>query len=342
MCRLSTSFWSSRVTTRDRIGRSCVLFAAALADHPSGRIAASNTPPGAQAQTDWGEYSGIDLGDGPECLSVFVMALSWSRETAIVWSRRKEMLSWLHCHNESFVRLQGILPSIGLTMSRPRWFMARGAGDDSSELSIVCSFGRFPHRSLSAKAATSERQGRSEGPPQSLASWGPRASFDGLEDLQATTDQRLDDWARRAKCPATGTCVQEAWEQEISFLRPLPECLPEPFDVSVTRPVGKDCMVHFEGRLYPVPFQYVGRHVEVRGAKDQVQILSQDEILRIHPRHGNGRIVIDPSCYEGNATEEAVHRPLWARWDESCKSSMRCRSNHGRFDLYAALAEVAR
>jgi transposase len=32
------------------------------------------TVPGAQAQTDWGEYPRVDLGDGPEPLSSFTMA----------------------------------------------------------------------------------------------------------------------------------------------------------------------------------------------------------------------------------------------------------------------------
>src|SRR5512138_3577438 len=34
------------------------------------------TPPGAQAQVDWGELAGIDLGAGPQTLYAFVMVLS--------------------------------------------------------------------------------------------------------------------------------------------------------------------------------------------------------------------------------------------------------------------------
>ncbi len=53
------------------------------------------TPPGAQTQTDWGEFSGIDVGSGPEPLSVFVMVLS---------HRHKDLLSWLWCHNGAYRR----------------------------------------------------------------------------------------------------------------------------------------------------------------------------------------------------------------------------------------------
>lgn len=66
------------------------------------------TPPGAQSQTDWGEYPRLDVGDGPEPLHAFVMALSHSRKTAVIWSRDEQLLSWLHCHNEAYRRFGGV------------------------------------------------------------------------------------------------------------------------------------------------------------------------------------------------------------------------------------------
>jgi transposase len=44
--------------------------------------------------------------------------------------------------------------------------------------------------------------------------------FDSIEDLQAWTDARLDDRARHLRCPATGTSVADAWEQEHPLLTP--------------------------------------------------------------------------------------------------------------------------
>ena len=59
------------------------------------------TPPGAQTQTDWGEYPRLDVGEGPEPLHAFVMVLSHSRKPAVVWSRDETLLSSLACHNEA-------------------------------------------------------------------------------------------------------------------------------------------------------------------------------------------------------------------------------------------------
>ena len=41
-----------------------------------------------------------------------------------------------------------------------------------------------------------------------------REVFDSLEALQAVTDARLEERAARLRCPATGTSIAEAWEQE--------------------------------------------------------------------------------------------------------------------------------
>ena len=66
------------------------------------------TPPGAQAQVDWGEVSGVDLGDGPQKVYAFVMVLSHSRKEVVVWCRRMDQLAWQTAHNEAFRRLEGV------------------------------------------------------------------------------------------------------------------------------------------------------------------------------------------------------------------------------------------
>lgn len=81
--------------------------------------------------------------------------------------------------------------------------------------------------------------------------------LDSFEDLQVWVDARLEERAHHLRCPATSTSVAEAWEQERRLLTPLPEMLPEPFDIVVRRPVGPDCMVNFEGRQYSVSFRFV-------------------------------------------------------------------------------------
>ena len=64
------------------------------------------TPPGAQTQSDWLEAN-IDIGDGRQKLYGFIMTLSHSRMTAVVWSRSMDQLAWHRVHNEALKRLGG-------------------------------------------------------------------------------------------------------------------------------------------------------------------------------------------------------------------------------------------
>jgi Mu transposase, C-terminal domain len=165
--------------------------------------------------------------------------------------------------------------------------------------------------------------------------------FDGLEHLQDWTDRRLESWAKRSICPATGLTVQASWELELERLAPLP-ILPEPFDVVVTRPVHGDCMVNFESRSYPVPFHHVGQQVEVRGCADKVQILAGGEIIREYPRGTVERVLTDPSCYEGESTDRVLAPPPLGRMGRKLQEIMTLPVERRPIDLYAALAEVAR
>ena len=161
------------------------------------------------------------------------------------------------------------------------------------------------------------------------------------EELQAWTDDRSLEEAERRICPATGTSVLEAWEAEKRFLGPLPY-FPEPFDVVVTRPVGRDCLVAFEGRRYSVPFCWIGQRVEVRGCVRQVQFYAGGTIVAEHPRFGRERIVIDPAHYEGEATETILPPMPLGKMGRRLQEIVAMAPEQRPLDLYAALAEVAR
>jgi transposase len=300
------------------------------------------TVPGAQSQTDWAEYPRVDIGRGPEPLSAFVMRLSHSRKPAVVWSRRKDLLSWLSCHNAAFERLAGV-PAVN-RIDNVRTALAFGAGPWGTIHPAYRAYARTVGFHIDAclprdpeakgKAEAGVRLSRLRVDP------GPRR-FDRLGKLQGWTDERLDAWTKRAICPATGKTVDESWHAELERLRPLP-ILPEPFDIAVTRPVHKDCMVRFEERSYPVPFEWVGQRVEVRGCLGRVQILADGQVIREYPRHTDERILIDPSCYEGEPTDRVLPpRPL-GKMGRKLQEIYELPVEQRPVDLYAALAEVAR
>lgn len=300
------------------------------------------TPPGAQGQVDWAEFRGIWIGGRRQDLYAFHLELSHSRREAVVWSPRKTQLAWLHAHNESFRRLDGV-PAV-LRVDNEKTAISRGAGAWGEINPTYRRYARTvrfhidacPPRSPQAKGKV-ERRIRDQ-----RASADPRARhWRSPDELQEWTDEQLDRSARQRTCPATGTTVWEAWHEEKHALAPVP-LLPEPFDCVVTRPVGIDCLVAFEGRRYSVPFRFVGQRVEVRGCAGQVQVLSGADVVAVHPRGTQRRIVLDPEHFEGPPTDTVLPPTPLGRMGRRLEELRRLEPARRPLDLYAALAEVAR
>src|SRR5204863_1960419 len=213
-----------------------------------------------------------------------------------------------HVHNEAYQRLGGVAAVNRIDNLKTGIARGCGAGGEIDEQYRVYARMMGFHvdacevRSPEQKGKTERRVGDCKGLDIQ------DRPFDGLTGLQTWTDANRAARAMRRICPATGLSVAASWEAEKPFLRPLPALLPEPFDTVKTAPVHKDCIVHFEGRSYAVPFVCVGRDVEIRGCCDSVQILDPRTaaVLISYPRHTRKRLLIEPACYEGPGTADVL------------------------------------
>ena len=301
------------------------------------------TPAGAQAQVDWAEFPGAVLGGESVNLVALIVTLSWSRKRAVAWARSKDMLSWQACQVACLRRLGGV-PAV-LRIDNVKTAISEGAGawgtiNDTyrrfaAQLSFHVDACQPKHPEGKGKVERNVRDLRETVDPR-------REDFDSLEQLQAATDTRLEERFQSLRCPATGTSIAEAWEQERRLLTPLPETLPEPFDIVVRRPVGIDCMISFEGRQYSAPFRFVGQEVEVRGLAGHVQIIKDTEQIALHPRHTDQLIVRDDSHYEGEDTDR-VRAPMpLGKMGRGLQALAADNVQHRSIDIYARLVEVAR
>ena len=301
------------------------------------------TPPGAQGQVDWAHFPGVVVAGEAVDLLAMHMVLSWSRAEAVVWSRAKDMLSWLACHTACLARLGGAPAT--LRMDNEKTAVSRGAGAWGT---VNPAYRRYAALMRFHVDACAPRQPRAKGKVErrvrdhraAIAPYGE--SFADLAGLQAWTDERVAARAAERRCPATGTSVAEAWARERPLLTPLPETAPEPFDVVVARTVGRDGLVAFEGRQYSVPFPLVGETVEVRGIAGAVQVLKACRVVALRPRGTERRLLVDQRHYDGPGTGRVIAPPplgrMGARMQELAAAPVARRS----IDLYAALAEVAR
>ena len=301
------------------------------------------TPVGAQAQVDWAEFPGVVLGGETVNLVALIVTLSWSRKRAVVWARSKDMLSWQACQAACLRRLGGV-PAV-LRIDNVKTAVSRGAGAwgvinetyrrFAAQLSFHVDACQPRHPQGKGKVERHVRDLRETVDPR-------KEAFDSLEHLQAVSDARLEERAGRLRCPATGASIAEAWEQERRLLTPLPETLPEPFDIVVRRPVGIDCLVCFEGRQFSVPFRFVGQDVEVRGLAGHVQILKDADVIAMHARHTEQLILRDEAHYEGEDTDR-VRAPMpLGKMGRGLQLLAASRVQHRSIDIYARLAEVAR
>jgi transposase len=301
------------------------------------------TPPGAQAQVDWAHFPAVIVGDEAVDLVALHMVLSWSRQEAIVWARSKEMLAWLGCHTACFARLGGVPAT--LRVDNEKTAVARGAGAWGT---VNPTYRRYAGLMKFHVDACAPRQPQRKGKVErrvrdhraTIDPYGQ--SFRDLAELQAWTDARLMARAAGRRCPATGTTVAEAWVEERRLLTPLPETVPEPFDLVAARRVGRDGLVAFEGRQYSVPFRFVGETVEVRGIADAVQVLKDCEIVACHPRGTKRRLLVDQCHYDGPSTERVIAPPPLGRMGARLRNLAALPVARRSIELYAALAEVAR
>lgn len=287
---------------------------------------------------DWAEYPGMVIGN----LVAMVMTLSWSRKRAEIWVRSKDMLSWQACQTACLQQLGGV-PTV-LRIDSVKTAVAKGAGawgiinETYRRYAVQVRFHidacqpRRPHGKGKVERGLRDQR-------QALDSYGQ--AFDSLEVLQAWTDIRLADRMMRLKCPETDTRIPDAWEQEHRLLTPLPEALPEPFDVVVRRPVGVDSMVSFEGRQCSVPFCFV-KEVEIRGLSGRVQMIKDCELIAEHPRGTGALILRKEAHYDGEDTHRVRASMPLGRMGRSLQRIAAAGVQHRSLDLYARLAEVAR
>lgn len=300
------------------------------------------TPPGAQAQADWAHFPGVLVAGERKDLLAFSLQLSFSRGDVVVWSESAAQLAWLFVHNEAFARLGGVPASV--RVDNVKTAISRGAGAwgvINATYRRYAQVARFHVDACQPKSP--EAKGKVE---RRILDYRAGSSpygrhWNSLSELQAWSDEgREARWAKR-RCPATGGSVLEAHAAELPLLGPI-DALPEPFDLAVTRRVNKDCTIQFEGRTYSVPFQHVGREVEVLGCATSVLIVAGAVTLARHPRNTTERILLDQRHFEGTPTNNILPPQPLGRMGRRLQEIYDLAPEARPLDLYAALMEVAR
>ena len=248
------------------------------------------TPPGKQAQVDWGDLGTITHTDETrETLSGFLMTLGCSRALFAEVSTDQKLPTLLTMHEAAFDHLGGIPEEILYDNMKTVVIRTLTHGtDERGEIrwnTTFLDFARYwgftprlcrPYRpQTKGKVESGVRYLRQNFLCGRIAS--------GRQDLSRQLSEWLEEVANRRIHGTTHRLVREAWQEEKAHLQPVGSRPVYPIRADETRRVGRDAYVEFETNRYPVPWQAANKIVCVQRRGNTLHIFCENVQLVSHP-----------------------------------------------------------
>jgi len=275
----------------------------------------SELPPAEEAQIDFG-YLGTwqdPLSGKSRRLWAFALILSFSRHMFVRVVTRMDQREWLMCHASAFDFLGGapkrIVPDnlktgvIKADLYDPKF--NQGYEELAHHYGIIID----PARSGKPKdKARVERV-----IPYIRDSFWSGRNFTTLEEINK---QALEWCLKVAGLRQHGTTHQQpltlfrlAEEKQLKLLPAVP------FEIATWHraKVAHDCHIQVNGTLYSVPYQYVGKTVDVKLGTKVVEVYLDYELLKTHLRGAKGQRVTDWNDYPSEKAAFFQRTPDWYR-----------------------------
>jgi transposase len=307
--RLRGGAWNATVLLRELRARGYTGSYTILKDYlaplrGAARVAAARrfeTPPGRQAQVDWG-YVGTVVVDGVEqSLWAFVMTLGHSRGMFAEIVTEQSLGVLLRLHEEAFAALGGVPEEILYDNMKT---VATGY-TDRGEASLQPVFADFARHWCFRVRVCRPYRPQTKGKVESGVGY-LRKSFlcgreaSSVDDLRSQLGEWLATVANRRVHGTTHRVVAEALAEEQPHLRPVTGRSPYPYVPEETRRVSVDCYVEFRTNRYSVPWTAAGRRVTVRERGDRLEVVLDGAAIAEHPLcHGRYQVLTQRGHHAG-------------------------------------------
>ncbi|WP_041439521.1 IS21 family transposase [Syntrophobacter fumaroxidans] len=258
------------------------------------------TPPGRQAQVDWGQCWTLISGKRIK-VHLFVMTLGYSRRlfAKATWDER--LATFLACHEEAFEHFGGAAHELvydnAKTVVVSRDVEGRNVKWNATfwDFSTYYGFRAWAHRPYRAQT-----KGKVESGVRYVKRFVRGKAFESMAHLNTLLGRWL---ATVADLRIHGTTHQrpiDLFEQERTLLLPTGAKPPYQVRERAVRYVARDCMVSFETNRYSVPLRFVGKPVEVQCANDRILIFHEGSLIVSHPCcTGKHQSLVDREHYTG-------------------------------------------
>lgn len=253
------------------------------------------TLPGQEAQADWGSCGTILHEGAFRPLSVFVMALSYSRMLYIEFTTSQEMEDFLRCHVNAFEFFGGVPRTILYDNLRSvvTWRQGRFTRFNRRFVEFA---GTFPFEARPCNKGKGNEKPRAEtGVRYVKQNFLAGRHFEQLYQVQVAAFHWLTETANRRVHRTTGERPCERLEREKPALQPLPA---SGYDTRIYRSVyvTHQARVSFQANTYSVPPRHVGQMLTLKASPERLWLYDGDIEVASHVRtYGRFKDVEDPA-----------------------------------------------
>ncbi|PKK40393.1 Mobile element protein [Clostridiaceae bacterium JG1575] len=271
------------------------------------------SPPGSQAQMDWGICSYLDTRNRVRKVACFVMVLGYSRMRYIEFCRRCDSTSLLRCMVHAFEYFGGIpqqvltdhMKTVVLRMENKQAIWQEGFERFASSLGFVPKLCRV-------------RRPQTKGKVERLVHYVKDNFMPGKEFLDVIDlNQQAMRWLGQVNAQVHGTTGEiplHLLEQE--KLSPLPIDGRHEAYTWESRKVSRDAFLSFDGVKYGVNWIHSGRILQVKVLDGTIYIVDENgELIQEHPQFRSGRkYVYAKGQYDGLPTMQGYTKtPKYGR-----------------------------
>lgn len=255
------------------------------------------TPPGLQAQMDWGSKK-VMVGGCLTTIKIFVVVLGFSRAIYVEFVLDETLPTLIACHEHAFAWFGGLTEEI--LYDNPKTIVLDRATDNAR---INPKFEDFSRYYGYTPRLCRPYRARTKGKVESGVKHVKKSFLPGQEfaSLDAANEQVLA-WIREvADQRVHGTTHEQPVQRfQRENLRALGNRPPYQLQVCQMRRVASDYMISYASNRYSVPWKYVHQTVELQERGDSLSIYYQGTIIATHRKApGRYQVMINMEHYRG-------------------------------------------
>jgi transposase len=262
------------------------------------------TPPGKQAQVDWGYLGTLEMGGQQRQLWGFTFTLGYSRAMMAQAALSQKLGTLLRMHEEAFRQLGGVPEEILYDRIKTVWLGSDERGEIVWHPVFLDFAGYWGFRPRLCRPYRAQTKGKIESGVKYV-----RRNFlcglqgcepSGLEDLNTQMRAWVWEVSHQRVHGTTHEVVKARWETEKASLQALGNRPPYAYADEELRKVARDAYVSWRGSRYSVPWQYAGREVWVRDHNGAVEVHWSGQRIAVHaPAARHHQVVTRAEHHQG-------------------------------------------